>query len=39
LREFVVQVDGKSLVVCGGLRGKCGVLTPRFQALKNTPTF
>jgi hypothetical protein len=30
LREFVVQIDGKSLVVCGELRGNCGVLATRF---------
>jgi hypothetical protein len=30
VREFVVQMDGKSLVVCGELHGKCGVLAPRF---------
>jgi hypothetical protein len=30
LREFVVQERGKSLVVCGELRGECGVLATRF---------
>jgi hypothetical protein len=39
LREFVVQMDGKSLVICGGLRGKTWCLSTMFLGAENFPFF